>query len=117
MAHGDYSCCAMCDCKMSYGEEATKESFCQGCLCSIADSGINAVTPDRFLEWAKTQHRATLAAALLVNGYHRCWYRNSFDSAIQEMLGVNFEQYKETEGLKQIVESILPVETEEDPPK
>ena len=47
MAHGDYDCCAVCDCKLSYNSTNpyTKEEICVDCLKALRDNGVNVLDP------------------------------------------------------------------------
>ena len=41
MAHGDYNCCAVCDSKLEYSNDAqTKEELCSWCAVNLAQSGV-----------------------------------------------------------------------------
>jgi hypothetical protein len=86
MAHGDYHCCAMCDCKMDYSgwDSTTKERFCETCVGHLSDLNL-PVTRDRFLLWAEA-HTAELPVALGAAGYNVCFYSNEFDKQIAKLL-------------------------------
>lgn len=89
MAHADYSCCAICDCKMSYGEDATKEEICTDCLKTLRSNGIQALDPGEFVEWAKSKsldHVEDLREILKAIGYSACCYGNDFDRSIDAIL-------------------------------
>jgi hypothetical protein len=55
MAHGDYHCCAICDCKLHYGgyDTRTKENVCMGCMANLAKADIIIYTVDDLIEWIK----------------------------------------------------------------
>jgi hypothetical protein len=87
MAHADYSCCALCDCKLAFGVERTKEDLCITCLKSLRKFGVPALDPKEFIEWAKSSPIEIVRRALSECAYHPCPYGNEFDAAISDILG------------------------------
>mgnify|MGYP000879295570 CR=1 FL=1 len=53
MAHADYDCCAICDCKMQYNEfdSLTKERICEPCLIKLRVNGVMVITFDELIKW------------------------------------------------------------------
>lgn len=86
MAHADYNCCAICDCKMEYSNDAsTKKTICTDCLKSLRSSEINALDTNEFIEWAKSVNKTELIKKLKAIGYEKCFYPNEFDEEINKL--------------------------------
>lgn len=88
MAHGDYHCCMICDCKMDYasGDARTKEDVCTGCLRAMRDEiGTVLLTPEEF-----TSHLAGMepdeALKLLAKlEFSACFYPNPVDEFVKHL--------------------------------
>lgn len=85
MAHGDYDCCAVCDSKIDYSDDAeTKENLCQDCVRSMhALTGDLIQTQAELLAWLKEATPEQVIAAGIVP----CFYGNPVDTAVREILG------------------------------
>ena len=84
MAHADYNCCALCDCKMAYVESdnaTTKEEICMRCLRALHDAGVIVHTGGELEEWIKSN--PDMVDMLPVMGYTPCFYDNPVDDAFQ----------------------------------
>lgn len=80
MAHGDYDCCACCDAKGDYNEDAyAKEDFCAVCAGALADHGVEARTAEEFNRWLDTVDVETGRRILEAVGFQRCCYSNPTD--------------------------------------
>ena len=88
MAHGDYDCCAVCDCKMGYAGYAatTKEDICHHCREAMHEQGISPQTVKRFIEWIEEMPVEKLKASLDAMGYDECCYSNPVDDAVRTRL-------------------------------
>ncbi len=86
MAHGDYSCCAICDCKLCYGEDATKEELCTDCLKNIRDKGYSFLDVYELLAGLRAMPIATAKELLTSLGYRECYYLNEFDESVKDIL-------------------------------
>lgn len=80
MAHGDYDCCAVCDRKLNYNEDAsTKEEICPKCAVNMTlATGQRITTPDALIGWIGTATTEQLDEARIVE----CFYRNPVDDAV-----------------------------------
>ena len=92
MAHGDYNCCAICDCKLDYNrwDPRTKEEICPACLIRLRDLGLPIVTVQEFIEWVEKADIETLKARLKELGFRRCHFSNPVDKAV-EARGIEFD--------------------------
>lgn len=83
MAHGDYHCCALCDCKMDYatGDARTKEDICTDCLRTLHAGGLMVYTGGELEAWIKAN--PDKAGILPGMGYSPCFYRNPVDDAFK----------------------------------
>ena len=52
MAHGDYDCCAICDCKIKYNgfDSLTKEKICESCLIGLRINDVHVITFEELLK-------------------------------------------------------------------
>ena len=89
MAHADYHCCAICDCKMEYAGFAatTKEKICENCLKKLRDMGLNIITVDELMDWIRNEDKNVLRQKLKELGFRFCWYSNPVDELVRERLG------------------------------
>ena len=85
MAHGDYDCCAVCDSKLGYSNDAcTKEEVCAYCAVALVQVGILARNGDEFAQWIKANDIATIYEKLVNRPVKRCYYGNAVDDALNE---------------------------------
>lgn len=91
MAHADYNCCAICDCKMAYSNDAsTKEELCSSCAVNVSMMFGEKITgPERFIAKAKELPLDVLISALVELGYSECSYNGKIDREMAH-LGVQF---------------------------
>lgn len=84
MAHADYNCCALCDCKMAYVESdnaTTKEEICTDCLRTLHAGGVMVSTGGELEDWIKSNPEKV--EILPGMGYTPCLYDNPVDDAFQ----------------------------------
>lgn len=86
MAHGDYHCCALCDSKMDYSNDArTKEDLCSHCTKSLVEAGIHVFDGDDLLRAINNEiEQGTgreFTDKLKTLGYSKCVYTNELDKA------------------------------------
>lgn len=81
MAHADYDCCAICDCKMSYNssEPKTKESLCEECLERINSMGIHVYKLDQVKSLLLRMTNELALEFLHKLHFSPCYYPNPFD--------------------------------------
>jgi hypothetical protein len=86
MAHADYNCCAICDCKMDYngGCAETKEAICPDCIERTADLGRLCVRPSQVLEYVKSLDDVAALRWLHGVGFDPCYYGNELDDYLVE---------------------------------
>jgi len=86
MAHADYSCCAVCDRKMSYGEEGTKDHICTDCVVTLARRGVFLRNGAELLAWMRANAPLVVVAHLTECGFHRCYYANAVDEEMAKAM-------------------------------
>ena len=93
MAHADYNCCAVCDCKLHYVgyDSETKEEICDYCLKELRDMGIHIITACELVDWIKNTDSETVEKVLKSVGYSACYYPNDVDFAVEEKLPLIFK--------------------------
>ncbi|HEY9462834.1 MAG TPA: hypothetical protein VIR54_07075 [Vicinamibacterales bacterium] len=83
MAHGDYNCCALCDCKMDYANDATtKEEVCVDCMKALHSAGVMVYTGAELEAWIKA-NPAVARDLLPALGFYECFYANPVDEAFR----------------------------------
>lgn len=84
MAHADYDCCAICDCKMEYNafDAQTKEEICGYCLEKIKNLGLNIKTIEEFKEYVINGEYEEVRENLIKLRYCFCYYPNDLDKEI-----------------------------------
>jgi len=89
MAHGDYNCCAVCDCKLDYNasDPRTKEEICTDCLHTLRDNGLKILDPDEFIKWIESADREEICDTLKKIGFSFCYYSNPVDDAVLKRCG------------------------------
>lgn len=81
MAHGDYECCAICDCKMQY--VGLNEKF-KTDICSECRERNNISTVKQFIEMINTfDDDIKLTEWLKDIGFSYCFYSNDVDCFIE----------------------------------
>lgn len=89
MAHGDYNCCAVCDCKLDFNasDPRTKKEICTDCLHTLKDNGLNVLNPDELIKWIETADEEVLKDTLDKIGFSFCYYSNPVDDAVLKRSG------------------------------
>lgn len=92
MAHGDYHCCALCDSKMDYSNDArTKEDLCSYCNRKLVESGVIVFDGNELTQWmSKEWHegRGKEAKSKLSDlGFSECFYDNEVDRTFKTLDG------------------------------
>jgi DNA gyrase/topoisomerase IV subunit B len=86
MAHGDYACCAVCDCKMYYdafsGDVKTK--LCSACAVDLAKDGVYVSNGDELIDWMK-KNSTTAKVFLREHGFNVCYYKNEVDETFKKL--------------------------------
>ena len=84
MAHADYCCCACCDSKISYSNDATtKEQICASCAVDLACQGVIAKSGEQLALWIREEvDNERIRLVLSKVGFCRCYYPNEVDSAL-----------------------------------
>lgn len=79
MAHADYDCCAVCDCKLSYQgycSAGTKDEICSRCVANLAECGIIVHNVDELVTWINESPDIIVKAVLVLVGFRKCYYQN-----------------------------------------
>lgn len=87
MAHADYDCCMICDCKMNYNayDSETKARPCEDCLRAMRDIGVVLLDADELTaHLTKIGHEAA-HEFLTKLGYSECFYPNSVDACVKHL--------------------------------
>lgn len=86
MAHGDYHCCAICDCKITYGglNATTKKKICSECVANLAQEGIIVHNVDELLKWIGDTPIKEVKSILKKVGFYFCFYPNVVDQTLIE---------------------------------
>ena len=88
MAHADYDCCLICDCKMSFSYDSrTKEDVCRGCLHVMRKRGEILLSQEEVIEFLKTRDDESALKWLNEVGYSACFYRCDADNYIIDERG------------------------------
>ncbi|MCM8901303.1 hypothetical protein KVG29_08730 [Caldicoprobacter algeriensis] len=92
MAHGDYNCCAVCDCKLEYAgwDAVSKARICEDCLLKLQEMNLPIVTVWQLIEWIKNEEIETLKTKLKELGFRGCYYENDVDEAVKSR-GINWD--------------------------
>lgn len=86
MAHADYSCCIICDSKMAYGSDQTKETACTECIDNMFNIGLNLSSQSRLIKHLKALPSKTVTLEFLHDiGYEPCYYDNAVDKYLQKI--------------------------------
>lgn len=86
MAHADYHCCLICDCKKDYsgGDASTKESPCMDCIERMQSVGGPVITSQEKLKAAVEERGKDALKWLHDIGYSPCYYDNPIDDYLFE---------------------------------
>lgn len=79
MAHADYDCCAICDDKLSYGGERTKEIICGECVAAMAREGVICGNVDELCAWIEKSTTDQVLSLMNKVGFSKCYYPNPVD--------------------------------------
>ena len=80
MAHGDYNCCAVCDSKLEYSNDAqTKEELCSWCAVNLAQDGVFVHNVDELKKWMEETNPLVVVTVLTKNHFSTCYYKNEVD--------------------------------------
>lgn len=86
MAHGDYDCCAVCDCKMRFSYDAqTKATICCCCTANLAERGVICHGVSELLAWMESGESAEVKQILDSVGFSKCFYPNAVDDAYAKL--------------------------------
>jgi len=93
MAHADYNCCAICDCKLDYmGLNARKkEDICPRCLAILHEIGVKIFNVEELKEFIKKTDPKVLLVTLAFLGFCKCYYKNEVDTLVAEK-GIKFDK-------------------------
>jgi len=93
MAHADYDCCAICDCKLYYNayDSRTKETICSDCLKALRDKGIHIITVEELINWIEKNPIEIVKETMKNLGFRECYYYNEVDELMREK-GVKFDE-------------------------
>lgn len=89
MAHGDYNCCAVCDCKRAYSDDAaTKAEICMDCLRALHAYGVMVYESEELLAWMRDDALTPERRKQILDscGLAHCHYPNDIDDAYKELL-------------------------------
>lgn len=80
MAHADYECCAICDSKVYYSNDAgSKEIICSSCVANMAEHGVILHNVEELKVWMSTEAPEKVIATLDKAGFSVCFYGNEID--------------------------------------
>lgn len=84
MAHGNYNCCALCDCKMDYTgwEATTKEEICENCLKNIKELDLNIANIEELKDFIEYGDYEKIKELLLKCDFSFCFYGNEIDKNV-----------------------------------
>lgn len=83
MAHADYNCCAVCDSKLAYSNQATtKEEICSYCVAKMARLGVIVGSAHELIEWINREDRDKIESVLSEAKFRFCIYPNEVDMAV-----------------------------------
>ena len=105
MAHADYDCCAICDCKLSYVgfyNARTKEDICSYCVAELVKRGVIVHSVDELLEWLSKEDIEKVKTILEELNFRCCYYKNSVDELLVSRGIIFDEKTREIIGLKDV---------------
>lgn len=87
MAHWDYHCCAVCDCKIDYaGHDArTKKDICVECLKNLRGAWINILDWEELTKYIESNDPVEVRQVLEKIWFCYCWYENPVDDAANKI--------------------------------
>lgn len=87
MAHADYNCCAICDCKMDFSYEArTKDEICVDCLKALRNEGLLILDISELEKFMKEEKAKKVIKILDKIGFKKCCYNNKIDDIYNNLL-------------------------------
>jgi len=87
MAHADYECCAVCDSKGYYSNDAgSKEIICSECVASLARRGVIVGSVEELKVWMTQEEPAKVVSLLQEVGFSVCRYGNDVDDLFESRL-------------------------------
>jgi hypothetical protein len=102
MAHADYNCCAVCDSKLEYSNDArTKEEICSWCAVNLAQDGVFVHDVDELKKWMREENPLTIVTILIKNHFSTCYYKNEVDDlfkAAQQQVQLTNGRLTQTDG-------------------
>lgn len=91
MAHADYTCCAICDCKQDYVgmNDSFKGEICIDCLRTLHNLGYSDVYDTRdLISLLKNLNKKQTIDFIKGTGFCPCWYENAVDTQIANNLKI-----------------------------
>jgi len=80
MAHADYECCAICDRKVYYSNDAgSKEILCSECVTNLARRDVIVGSVEELKVWMTQEESAKVVPLLQEVGFRKCYYANEID--------------------------------------
>ena len=100
MAHGDYNCCALCDCKMDYNAwgATTKEEICEDCMKAIKELGLNITNVEELKDFIENADYEKVKKFLLKCDFCFCFYWNEIDKSVW------YRFFKKRDSFKNLIE-------------
>lgn len=87
MAHADYECCAICDCKIRYAAiEDAKTDICMKCMKVFRNKGLNIIGTEELINWLKTENKEKIREILKEANFEKCCYLNLIDDLVGSIL-------------------------------
>jgi len=86
MAHADYDCCAVCDCKMGYNayNARSKAKICSKCVANLAEHDVIVHDTLELEDWIKNTEQTKVEKVLNDVGFSFCCYSNLVDETVEE---------------------------------
>jgi len=87
MAHNNYHCCAICDDKLGYSQEARpKEDICLFCRKQLEDNyNLKLCCYWSLTAWMRKEKLEQVIAILDNLGFRKCQYPNTVDELYDEI--------------------------------
>lgn len=93
MAHGDYRCCAICDCKRDYVglNDSFKDDICSDCREKSGLATVKQLMEKLINFESKTELKKWIAEV----GFSECYYQNEVDDLVSyKLTGKAPEKFK-----------------------
>lgn len=91
MAHCDYSCCGICDNKVTYGDYPAKTAICSWCASEFGVKGIRIRDCEELINWMETETPEKVLTLLTELNFSKCCYRNDVD-ILYDKIKENYEK-------------------------